>query len=85
MMPVSQKRGRGRPRLEPAPTALELFEAFCCEQLVRVESKLNNRYAEDGHAAVIGRRPGTAIAQVRRNDHMGRFTIDRDCSIERRG
>lgn len=88
---MTKKTRRGRPRLEPAPTPLELLEAFCCTQLVRVEQTLNHRYSMDGvetgqdNKAEPGQfRPGAGIRQVRRNDHMARYTIERDCTIERR-
>lgn len=77
----------GRPRQDLRQSPLEHLEAFCCNQVVRIEERLHARYAIDarirnGAGQMVS---GNQYHVMPQNSHMTQLTINRDCVIEHRG
>lgn len=73
----------GRPRQDLLQSPLEHLEAFCCNQVVRIEERLHARYAidariRDGAGQMVS---GNQYYAMPQNDAMTRALILKDGNL----
>ena len=71
----------GRPRQDLRQSPIEHLEAFCCNQVVRIQQNLHTRYGRDydGRVVSVGTTvPGNRYHVMPQNDHMTKAVIFRD-------
>ena len=77
----------GRPRQDLRQSPIEHLEAFCCNQVVRIQQSFHQRYGRDydGRVVSVGTTvPGNKYHVMPQNDHMTKLVILRDAVVETR-